>query len=97
MKKLVFGLIATIAFSFSGFANDCVQIIKDKNCLNNAKVESKLETVEFNKTFGTCTYTLVFTTVWSDGTVTQTRRTYTVEASSQEDCDKKANQHASIF
>lgn len=69
MKKLFFGLVATVAFSFAGNATNLVHSAK------SITVEKTVSTITFTKVsnFEDCTWTIVKTKVWkqvlADGTV----------------------------
>lgn len=81
MKKvLVAGML--VFGATLGFANTSL-MSKSVNTVGDAKVDA----------FGTCTYTIVTTTYWSDGTTSQSSQTYELWAYSYTNCQQLAQAH----
>lgn len=93
MKKLVFGLVATVVFSFNGFAASDV-VNKEKVEIIDANIAKSEENLILPDN---CFYTIVFTVYWPDGTVTQTSNDYSVWALDEADCRYKAHRHVRML
>ena len=76
----MFSALACVTFAFSAFASNEVVIIKEITD-SNFKPE------------GICEYTITLTYKGADGNYYSEDKTFVTNASSAEDCSKKANSH----